>query len=117
MRAIKYDIQRITQALRLIDSMYGKWSKSDFWKVLPIRINYGIPETLIELVQLPGIGGVKARKMWDKGIRSLQDVMGNTEVMKTIFVPIMVKKLQSDAKKIMVMDAQKELNLEKQEGK
>lgn len=105
-RAIKYDIQRIVQALGLIDSQYGKWEKKEFWKVLPVRINYGIPEEMIELVRLPGIGGVKARKMWDKGIRTLSDVANNTEVMKGIFVPVMVKKLQFEAKRLMAKDAQ-----------
>jgi len=110
-RAIKYDVQRIVQALGLIDSMYGKWEKKEFWKVLPPRINYGIPEEMIELVRLPGIGGVKARKMWGKGIHSLSDVVTNTEVMKGIFVPVMVKKLQSEAKRMLLKDSQGELKV------
>jgi helicase len=108
-RSIKYDIQRITQALGLIDSMYGKWARKEFWTVLPVRINYGIPETMIELVRLPGIGGVKARKMWEKGIHNLQDVINNTGAMKGIFTPVMIKKLQSEAKKLTALGLQLEL--------
>jgi replicative superfamily II helicase len=110
-RAIKYDIQRITQALGLIDSMYGKWDKKEFWKVLQPRINYGIPEEMIELVRLPGIGGVKAKKMWSAGIHSLSDVVSNTEGMKGIFVPVMIKKLQSEAKKLLLKASQGELKV------
>jgi replicative superfamily II helicase len=100
-RTIKYDIQRIVQALKLIDSMHGRWGKDDFWKILPIRISYGIPESMIELVSLPGIGGVKARKLFDKGVHSLQDIIEKTEVLKSMFVPTFVKKLQNDARKII----------------
>ena len=108
-RAIKYDIQRTNQALGLIDSMYGKWERKEFWNVLPARIKYGIPEEMIELVRLPGIGGVKARKMWEKGIQTLEDVTKETATMKGIFIPTMIQKLQTEARKIIAKDAQGEL--------
>ncbi len=99
-RAIRYDVRRIAEALNLIDHMYGHWGKKEFWKVIPVRITYGIPEEMVELVRLPGIGGVKAKKLWDKGIHNLDDVLQRTDVLKTMFVPTMVKKLQTDAKKL-----------------
>jgi hypothetical protein len=102
-RAIKYDIYRVSQALGLIDSMYGKWDKANLWKILPTRINYGIPEDMVELVSLPGIGGVKARKMWDRGIKGLGDVLAKTDVLKTLFLPITIQKLQKDARRILLM--------------
>jgi replicative superfamily II helicase len=64
---------------------------------------------MIELVRLPGIGGVKARKMWEKGIHNLQDVINNTGAMKGIFTPVMIKKLQSEAKKLTALGLQLEL--------
>lgn len=103
-RAIKYDIRRICQALSLVDQMYGKWEKKEFWKSFPIRINYGIPEEMLDLVKLPGIGGAKAHKMWEKGIHSLEDVIVKTDVLKTLFIPTMAKKLQVDAKKIKLLE-------------
>jgi helicase len=108
-RAIKWDIQRTTQALGLIDSMHGRWDKREFWKILPIRVNYGIPEEMVELVRLPGIGGVKAKKLWSKGIHSLQDILDKTEDLKGMFVPTFIKKLQYEAKKLMATEDQKEL--------
>ena len=112
-RAIKYDIQRVVQALGLIDSIYGKWERKEFWKVLQPRINYGIPEDMIQLVRLPGIGGVKARKMWEKGIHTLEDVVNNTETMKGIFMPVMIKKLQMEARKLIYVDNQGKLTINK----
>ena len=101
-RTIRYDILRVCQALSLIDQLYGQWKKAELWKTLPIRILYGIPEELLPLVKLPGIGGIKAKKLWDKGIKSLKDVVDRTDIMKTIFVPTMVSKLQNEAKKILI---------------
>ena len=103
-RTIKYDIHRLVQALSLIDSRHGRWDRGEFWKILPIRIQYGIPEEMIPLVKIPGIGGVKARKLYEKGIKSLQDVIEKTEVLKTMFVPTFVKKIQNDARKIMLAE-------------
>jgi replicative superfamily II helicase len=101
-RTIRYDILRICQALNLIDQLYGQWRKDELWKTLPIRILYGIPESLLPLVKLPGIGGVKAKKMYEKGIKTLKDVANRTDIMKTLFVPTMVSKLQNEAKKILL---------------
>lgn len=100
-RAIKYDIRRICQALTLIDSQYGMWKKNELWTTLPTRIIYGISDKLLELVKLPGIGGIKAKKMYEKGITDLTDVISKTDVMKTLFQPTLVHKLQGEARKII----------------
>jgi helicase len=38
------------------------------------RIAYGIREELVELVQIRGIGRIRARKLFDHGIKSLEDL-------------------------------------------
>ena len=103
-RGLRYDMRRINQALELIDSMYAKWEKKELWKIFPTRIQYGIPEEMVELVKIPGIGGVKARKMWDKGIRSLSDVLEKPEAMKALFTPTTIKKIQNDVRNIKQYD-------------
>ncbi|MGQ0772615.1 MAG: DEAD/DEAH box helicase [Nitrososphaerota archaeon] len=42
--------------------------------VLRKRILYGIKEELVDLVRIKGIGRVRARKLFDHGIRSLEDL-------------------------------------------
>ena len=74
-RAIRYDIPRMIQAIKLIDTTYSFWRKDDLWSVLPTRIIYGIPEYLIGLVRIPGVGGSRAKKLWDAGIKSVSDVI------------------------------------------
>lgn len=101
-RGIIFDVDRQVQALSLIDQ-YAEWEREDLWKSLPLRIKYGIPEKMIDLVKLPGIGGVRARKLWNAGFKSLADVSDisrKVELMR-IFKPDMVKKIQKVAKNFL----------------
>ncbi len=41
---------------------------------LRVRLKYGVKEELIELVQLEGIGRIKARKLYNAGIKSVADL-------------------------------------------
>ncbi len=43
-------------------------------RVLATRIRYGIREELVQLVSIPGIGRVRARRLYDHGYRSLVDL-------------------------------------------
>lgn len=71
MRNIIYDIRRQSQALGLIDSMYAKWEQAGLWSSLPQRIMYGVSADMVELTQVPGIGGATARKLYERGITSI----------------------------------------------
>ena len=73
-RTLIYDIRRISQALKLIDKQYAGWEVPELWETLPQRIMYGISEDMIDLVRLPGVGGVTARKLFERGIKTLADV-------------------------------------------
>ncbi len=44
------------------------------------RLKYGVKEELLELVELYGIGRVRARKLFDAGIRSREDLERNFEL-------------------------------------
>lgn len=74
-RTIQYDIRRINQALKLIDSMWAKWDKNELWDVLPERVMYGIPDEVVFLTRLPGIGGKRAMKLWEHNFRSFDDIV------------------------------------------
>jgi len=101
-RGIVFDIDRIVQALSLMDGMYAKWGKETLWMTLPQRIKYGIREELLELVRLPGIGGMRAKKLYEKGFKSLKDIAeGDKKLMATIFPVKTVLKLQQDAQELL----------------
>ena len=42
--------------------------------ILRKRISYGIKEELVQLVQIRGIGRVRARRLYDHGIKSIADL-------------------------------------------
>jgi len=102
-RSVIFDIDRVSSALSLIDGMYAKWNKDSIWETLPIRIKYGIPEEMIGLVKLKGIGGVRAKKMWNKGIKSIDDVANNKnkKALASIFKIPFVLKIQKEAREMI----------------
>lgn len=72
-KQVKYDFERVCTALEMIDKMYANWNKGVFWKKLQLRIEYEITEEQTELCELKGIGGVRARILFNEGIRTKED--------------------------------------------
>jgi len=105
-RGVIFDIARVVQAISLIDGMYAKWNQDALWSVLPARVTYGIPAEMAGLVRLKGVGAVKARKLWDKGVKSLSDVAdkGNRKKLLTLFQPTLAKRLAKDAAELMAVN-------------
>jgi len=98
-RGVTFDINRQVQAISMIDKMYATWGKEDLWKTLPTRVRYGIGEELLELVKIPGVGAAKAKKLWDRGFRTIENVANaNVKKMMKIFNPTMAKKVIEGAK-------------------
>lgn len=77
LRTLQNDFERVVEVLGTIDSMLLKQGKKDFFYDLNLRIKYGIGSELVDLCKLPGIGKVKATRLWDAGLRSLKDVADN----------------------------------------
>ncbi len=54
-------------------------------KMFRVQIKYGVPEELLKLVAVKGIGRVRARALYDKGFRSASDVRkGDASVLEKI---------------------------------
>lgn len=101
-RTLKYDINRIVQALGLIDTMHAQWGKKELWDTLVPRIQYGIPAEMTPLVRLTGIGGARARKLWEAGIHRLQEVVDKPDILKKIFQPAFAQKLRAEARQLLL---------------
>jgi replicative superfamily II helicase len=71
-RNIQFDAARICQALSAIDRAKG-WNRGAFWKSMELRLKYGATAEVAELCVLPGVGVVRASKLYDRGIKSLAD--------------------------------------------
>ena len=101
-RAVVFDIQRQVQAISMIDGMYAMWNQENLWKALPIRVQYGVGMEMIELVSIPGVGGVRAKKLWAHDIRTIADVATTpAKKLHKIFNPATTKKIQKAAKEMM----------------
>ena len=83
-RQISWDMSRIVQALKLIDSQHGLWGRQEWFEVLRLRVQYGVPEELVGLCKIKGIGGVRAKKLADSGIKSLDDFLQKPKVARNI---------------------------------
>ena len=75
-RAFQYDMERIQSALGRINSIY-KWNHENVLDTLHIRIKYGIKADLVQLCALPSIGGARAKKLYDAGVKTIANVKAN----------------------------------------
>jgi hypothetical protein len=105
-RTIQYDIRRVVEALTLVDEMHAKWGKGMFWKTLPSRVQYGIPEEMTDLVLLPGVGGVRARKLWDNGVKTLRDITTHKDEISSWFNPALATTWDKEARKLIAQRKQ-----------
>lgn len=51
---------------------------------LEVRMKYGVREELVSLVKLPYIGRVRARKLWEAGIRGPEDILEKRDLVARI---------------------------------
>lgn len=100
-RTIKSDIERTMTAVRLIDSMWGKWKKDSYWDSLELRIKYGVPAEMAFMVTLPGIGAARAKKLWELGIRDISQIsIQNLPMLQAALGAAVAKKAVAAAEKI-----------------
>ncbi len=62
---LSYSMTRISRALGI---------KSVWLRKMEIRTQYGIKEELIPLIEIPGVGRARARKLYNNQIRSIKDI-------------------------------------------
>ena len=68
-------------------------------KKLRIRIENGVKEELLELIRLPGIGRVKARRLYNLGFKSLSDILkGDKAILEKAIGKKTLEKLLNAAK-------------------
>ena len=90
--SISRDIERITTTLRQCDDQLGKKLKESgktigfgwghHWDNLALRLKYGIRSSLVELVEIPGIGKIRAEKLESVGITTKQELLDPANINK-----------------------------------
>ena len=83
-KTLQNDISRTLQALKIIDSMGKRWNKKDFFSVLEKRAMYGVPAKLVGLIEIKGIGKIRAEKLFNKGIKNKKEIIQNIDVAASV---------------------------------
>jgi len=83
-RMLQWDFPRLTQVLKVVDGMSGKWKMQDYFRRMQMRVLYGVRPELVDLCQLPDIGKVRAEKLWSSGIRTPQDFVIHFDKAKSL---------------------------------
>jgi helicase len=73
-RGLQFDYPRLNEVLTAINSMF-KWDQHEYFKKLAMRVNYGVGFELLDFVSIAGVGKVKANKLWQAGLKTLQDIV------------------------------------------
>ncbi|RDJ35349.1 MAG: hypothetical protein DWQ19_11075 [Crenarchaeota archaeon] len=83
-RTLQWDFPRLVQVLHALDSIGCKWDRKDFFETLEARVSYGVEPHLLPFVKLPGIGKVRAERLWSVGIKSLQAIVADPDRVRTV---------------------------------
>lgn len=83
-RGLQFDFARLNSVLYGLDSMSGKWERKDFFRKLQLRISYGVKGDMVYLCQLPNVGKVRATKLWNAGITTIEEVAANPAKVKSL---------------------------------
>jgi hypothetical protein len=76
---IKKDFPRVAEILKGIDSIAKGWNQKQFFDVLQKRMQYGVPAKFVDLIEVKGIGKVKAEKLFDNGFKNKKEVLQNLD--------------------------------------
>ncbi|MEM3391535.1 MAG: helix-hairpin-helix domain-containing protein, partial [Archaeoglobaceae archaeon] len=75
------DLRRLCETAEWLAHAFTRIA-SEFGKKFPnleTRIRYGVKEELLELVSIRNIGRVRARKLYNSGIKTRRDILANLQ--------------------------------------
>jgi helicase len=81
-RNLQSDFARLGQVLLALDNMSGKWGRFSWFRDLQARVTYGVKAHLVPLVALPNVGKARAAKLWEAGLKTLEQVAERPDLVK-----------------------------------
>lgn len=91
LRTFQSDSPRIIQVLHALDTMTAKWNKKNWLNDLQNRVAYGVKPELVNLVKIPKIGKVKAKKLYMAGLKTVEDVSEDAGIVSKVLGISLVK--------------------------
>lgn len=80
-RNIQMDFPRTAEVLKSINSFDLKLFDDDFFEILKIRIQNGVPKHLVDLCRLPNIGRQRSKKLYENKIKNINQLL-STDICK-----------------------------------
>lgn len=74
-RTLQNDFPRVVEILKGIDTFAKGWNQKVFFNTLQKRIQHGVPARLVDLIEIKGIGKVKAEKLYDSGFQTKSKIL------------------------------------------
>jgi len=93
-RRIMENAEWLSHSLTMLSNFFKHPEREKFSKIEK-RIKYGINEELIELASLKGIGRVRARKLYNAGIKSRRDLLDNRRSIPSLIGKKIAEKILS----------------------
>jgi hypothetical protein len=78
-KQMQNDFPRVAAALEAVDSMSKKWNQTEYFRIMGKRMRHGVPAKLVDLVEIKGIGKIRAEKLYDKGFKNVKDIKANLD--------------------------------------
>lgn len=79
MKTMQQDAPRLIAVLQAIDTFSKKWNKASYFSVLGKRLQHGVPPRLVGLIEIKGVGKVKAEKLYEGGFKNKQEILANLD--------------------------------------
>lgn len=76
---LKNDFPRVAEILKGIDSLAKNWKQKDFLKTLSKRMQYGVPAKLVDLIEIKGVGKIKAENLYAQGFASREQIVNRID--------------------------------------
>jgi replicative superfamily II helicase len=83
-RGLQMDFERLASVLGMLDSMAAKWNRGAFFRDLSMRVSYGVRSELVGLCRLPGVGRVRAERLFAAGFRRPSDLLKDPMAVKRV---------------------------------
>lgn len=74
-RGLQMDFDRLASVLNMLDSFAAKWNKKGYFGTVSMRVAYGVKPELVDLCRIPGIGKVRAERLYAAGFRKPSDLL------------------------------------------
>jgi len=99
-RTLQMDFPRTLEVLKSINSFDLKLFDNNFFDILRIRIQNGVPTHLVDLCRIPNIGKQRSKKLYENNIKNLKDLSSSTSEKLQVILNLKQDKVEEILKNV-----------------